>query len=393
MGILVLTFHSVMNHDKPRPWSFLSTPVDIFENTLKVLKKKGYKTISLQELYDIKKEKKKITDKLVVLNLDDGFLDNYTIVYPMLKKYGFKATVYVSPDFVDPRGIKREQVYEKIRKGERIEPDNNWGYMSWDELCEIDASGVIDVQGHAITHTWYPAGPILVDFQEKSGSFYWLWWNKYPERKPFWLTEYNPDEIEDTPVFNFGKSIAGKRFIINQQAIDYVNTRNKELGEKSKSEKLEIINNELSRKFPDGIGVYETDGEYAERLRYEIQTSKNIIEEKLNKEVRFMAWPGGGKNPLAEELARKAGYLAVTAKGKSVNETDDDLFYIYRVGGWSALKILGKHSAALEKLFIRMQLSRGKGKGGILQRFISRIGKIYRGRYSRKRRKKGEVSQ
>ncbi|NLG53751.1 MAG: polysaccharide deacetylase family protein, partial [Clostridiales bacterium] len=150
---------------------------------------------------------------------------------------------------------------------------------------------------------------------------------------------------------------------------------------------------ELSRKFPDGIDVYETDGEYAERLRYEIQTSKNIIEEKLNKEVRFMAWPGGGKNPLAEELAREAGYLAVTAKGKSVNETDDDLFYIYRVGGWSALKILGKHSAALEKLFIRMQLSRGKGKGGILQRFISRIGKIYRGRYSRKRRKKGEVSQ
>lgn len=45
--IPILTFHSVMNHDKKRNWSFLSVSVEAFENTLKYLKKKGYKTISL----------------------------------------------------------------------------------------------------------------------------------------------------------------------------------------------------------------------------------------------------------------------------------------------------------------------------------------------------------
>ena len=110
-NIIVLTFHTVFNHNENRPWSFLSDSVKAFENTLKTLKRKGYETISLRELYDLKIQKVDDKKKRIVLNFDDGFLDNFTIVFPLLKKYGMKATVYVSPDFVDKRNIVRPSSY------------------------------------------------------------------------------------------------------------------------------------------------------------------------------------------------------------------------------------------------------------------------------------------
>ena len=190
-NIPVLTFHSVMDHDSNRPWSFLSISVKVFESILIYIKNLGYKTISLQELYDLKTGKLQDNSKMLLLHFDDGFLDNYTIVYPLLKKYGFKATVFVSPEFVDPRPVKRENAYQKLIKGEPVKLEECWGYMSWDELREIDKSGVLDVQAHAMTHTWYPVSAKLVNLHHKGDSFYWLWWNRFSDKKPFWLTQYN----------------------------------------------------------------------------------------------------------------------------------------------------------------------------------------------------------
>ena len=57
-NVVVLTFHTVMDHDRDRPWAFLSTSVRAFENTLKYLKKHHYQTITLKELYDWKEKGK-----------------------------------------------------------------------------------------------------------------------------------------------------------------------------------------------------------------------------------------------------------------------------------------------------------------------------------------------
>lgn len=381
--IPILTFHSVMNHDKKRNWSFLSVSVEAFENTLKYLKKKGYKTISLQELYDLKTRKIKSNEqKLIIIHFDDGFLDNYTIAYPMLKKYGFKATVFVSPDFVDPRPIIREQTYDKILKGEKINLTENWGYMSWEELKEIDRSGVIDVQGHAMSHTWYPAGPKLVDIHHKSDKYYWLWWNVFKEEKPLWLTKYLDEDVEiGTPVFQFEKSIAAKRFFVTDAVNKFIMDKYRETNISDYNERRKFVsdlNNRIKEKFIDGIGRFETDEEYYKRLIEEIQTSKKIIEERLDKQVRFLAWPGGGNNTLAQQIARDAGFYSVTKKGKAYNELTDAPFYFYRVGGWSGIKIMNKPCLIIERLFIMMQLYRSKGDKYLLNRLFSLIGNVHR---------------
>jgi peptidoglycan/xylan/chitin deacetylase (PgdA/CDA1 family) len=397
-NIPVLTFHSVMDHDCNRPWSFLSTSVKTFENTLKYISGKGYKTISLQELHDLRIGKLQNDSKLVVIHFDDGFLDNYTIVYPLLKKYGFKATVFVSPEFVDPRPVKRGNAYEKIIKGEKVELQDCWGYMSWDELREIDESGVIDVQGHAMTHTRYPISSKIVNLHHKGDSYYWLWWNRYQDKKPFWLTQYRETDVPfGTPVFEYSKSLSGKRFLINPEVEDYILSRTVNFrylnDKKNRRFLIDKLNCEIVEKFQDNTGREETDEEFRNRLFVELSESKRIIEDQLNKKVSFLAWPGGAKNQVSQAAARAAGYLSVTAKGKPYNEVEDDPYHIYRVGGWSGLRVFGRQSSLIERLFIWMQFHRSRGNQSLINNIFASVGSVYRAILLNKNKNSGECER
>ena len=55
---------------------------------------------------------------------------------------------------------------------------------------------------------------------------------------------------------------------------------------------------------------YETASERCERIREELSTSKQILEDGLNKQVDFICWPGGGYESETLEIAREVGYKA-----------------------------------------------------------------------------------
>lgn len=394
-NIVVLTFHTIIDHDRERPWSFLSDSVRAFENTLKILKKKGYETISLQELYDLKLNRTDDNKKRVVLNFDDGFLDNYTIVYPMLKKYGMKGTVYISPEFVDKRNIVRPMVYDDIIHGKKIDFENNWGYMSWPELKIIDESGVIDVQSHANTHTWYYSSSELKDVHNPNDKYFWLWWNKYVSKKPYWLNEYNETDIDyGFPVFEYYKSLSGKRFLPNDEVITYIIGRSKSIDLKNTGKRHEFIsqlNEEIHDRFKDNIGCFEDDTQFEERIQYELRSSKNICEEQLDKKMKFLAWPGGAVSERAKEIAKELGYLAVTSKEKHYNEIlNDSCDAIYRMGGWSGKRFNGKISSLFERIFIYVQLNRAKGDNSIINRIINILGNRHRKKHIKECSANGE---
>ena len=397
-NIPVLTFHTVSNHVDNRPWSFLSTSVTCFEKTLKYLKKHNYQTLTLKELYEWRIKGEEDDVKRVLIHFDDGFLDNYTIAYPMLKKYGFKATVFISPEFVDPRPIVRELQYENIINKKPVDIKNVWGYMSWEELKKVDSENVIDVQAHAMTHTWYPSESTVVDWHHKNDSYYWLAWNNRPEGKPFWLTEYDETEVEyGTPVFKYAKSISGRRFIPSQEAIDFCKEyyskhvdEYKNLDKAEKKSFFEKLNADLKQELGEKIGKLESEEEFLERLKIELVESKKIDEEHLGKTVEFLAWPGGAVSKEAYELASEAGYLSWTQKGKPYNEVSDDPQCVYRVGGWSGLRFKYNPNPIVEYWFLRMQLHRAKGNQGILNKIYASVGNLYRNRHINKCRKNGE---
>jgi peptidoglycan/xylan/chitin deacetylase (PgdA/CDA1 family) len=69
----------------------------------------------------------------------------------------------------------------------------------------------------------------------------------------------------------------------------------------------------------------------AEELLRDLETSKSLIESRLRKTCRFLAWPWGKYDPEALALARKAGFEAIATTEKGVNVAGADPLKIKRI--------------------------------------------------------------
>lgn len=101
--------------------------------------------ISLDQLVDCFKEKGSLSDKPVVITLDDGLANNYTVAYPILKKHKLPATLFLVPDWIAS--------YEASQMNE-TGPDRN-RYTTWDQVKEM-SQNAISIGAHTISHRSLP---------------------------------------------------------------------------------------------------------------------------------------------------------------------------------------------------------------------------------------------
>lgn len=94
----VLTYHHLYNGDLETS-VFKNTntviSVEAFAEQMKYLKENNYYTANLQELEIFLKGEGNLPKKTVVITFDDGYRSNIELAYPILKEYGFKATIFV----------------------------------------------------------------------------------------------------------------------------------------------------------------------------------------------------------------------------------------------------------------------------------------------------------
>lgn len=316
MHIPVIMYHSVAPKGKTISNDWLTTDINLFEKQLKYLKNKNYKTISLKDLYDFKFKNKKIHGKPIILTFDDGYLDNYTFAYPLLKKYGFNATIFVNPSFII-EGKKRKNFekigydYSKISKLDYI------GYLNWDEIIEMENSGVIDIQSHSMTHTSYFFSDKVIDIlsNKNISKYYWFFWNHTSSKKEKvkWMDKKNFPEFlksyKGYPIFKFGNSLKIRKFVPSKEIIELSqgltkkNIHNKKI--------IKILNKSKIKK-----GSFEKDSEMIKRYNFELEEPKKILSQKLKKEILFLCWPCGAFNKKSLLLSEK--YYS----GFTINEID-----------------------------------------------------------------------
>ncbi len=110
----VLNYHKVdnINHS-------LSISPPEFEEQMQYLHDNGYHTITPDQLVAYLKYGSTLPEKPIMLSFDDGYLDNYTNAYPIMKKYGFTATIFVVTNLVgrDPRFMNWDQAREMQQEG------------------------------------------------------------------------------------------------------------------------------------------------------------------------------------------------------------------------------------------------------------------------------------
>jgi peptidoglycan/xylan/chitin deacetylase (PgdA/CDA1 family) len=102
--IPILLYHSVS--DKPIGLHNLSISTLKFDQEMKYIADNGYTTIDLDDngskYY-----------KPIIITLDDGYSDNYTNAYPILKKYKLKATIFlIAHDVGAPGYLTKAQILE-----------------------------------------------------------------------------------------------------------------------------------------------------------------------------------------------------------------------------------------------------------------------------------------
>ncbi|MBM7645487.1 peptidoglycan/xylan/chitin deacetylase (PgdA/CDA1 family) [Scopulibacillus daqui] len=114
--IPILMYHSISKGNS------LRVPKEEFRAEMKWLKDNGYYTLSPEEAYAVLTQDKKPRQKTVLITFDDGYSDNYTEAYPILKKYGMKATIFMIGRSIDKKNhLTREQMKEMNRNGISIE--------------------------------------------------------------------------------------------------------------------------------------------------------------------------------------------------------------------------------------------------------------------------------
>jgi len=170
--------------------SSLCTPTSLFEQQMKFLKEEGYSVISTEELDGFLAFRRAIPKKAMVINLDDGYRSTYDIAYPILKKYGFTATLFIYTSFI---GASRNA-------------------LSWDQLKTMKADG-FEVGSHSVNHV------------------------------------------------DLSKKMAG-----------------------------------------------ESEKEYLARVKKEILLSKQILDDRLNQNTQYIAFPYGEFNPALLKLCEETGY-------------------------------------------------------------------------------------
>ena len=340
-NIPVIMYHTVGRVIPKWHWSYLTVPFKIFEDHLKWLTKSGYDTVDLEDLYCHVSGDSIITRPSVVLTFDDGYVDNWTYVTPLLKKYGCKATVFVNPDFIDPRNIIRPTL-DDVWAGKVKEEDlDTRGFISWQEIRQMVKSGVFSVQSHLMTHTWYPINDEVVDFHHPGDDNYWLDWNSYPQDKPYYLNDPHSSKVlYGTPIYKHTKSMEASRFYPDEEETIYLTRYVESNGGTtffSQGNWREILFSVLY-KYRDSSraeGRYETQAERMERYTYELMQSKKLIEDNTKTEVNFLAWPGGGYDAKAMNLALNV-YKSVT-----ISSQDRSVLFNKPYGDPSKIRRLG----------------------------------------------------
>ena len=137
----ILMYHRIAE-DGPGPLAPYRVAPAAFERQLAYLQRHGYRSITVEQWLNVlAHEDGRIQDRVVALTFDDAYRDFFEHAWPLLKRYGFTATLYVATDHVGSRATWDSQLGEPAP------------ILSWDELRQLAAEGVA-FGAHSASHPY-----------------------------------------------------------------------------------------------------------------------------------------------------------------------------------------------------------------------------------------------
>ncbi|MEI6102540.1 MAG: polysaccharide deacetylase family protein [Methanothrix sp.] len=138
----ILAYHKVA--DVPYPCDSAWVTLHVFSRQMAALHAYGYTTVSFLDIVNFKKRSMALPPRPIILTFDDGYECVYSLVRPILSKFGFKATCFICPDYI----------------GTEYRYDNSWdvgdrgwptSMMLWKEAAIMQAEGH-SCEAHTLSH-------------------------------------------------------------------------------------------------------------------------------------------------------------------------------------------------------------------------------------------------
>lgn len=298
--VLCLMYHSI-DSEKNKGGIF----VDEFEEHIKWIKDK--KTFKMEELKGLDYT---LPPNSILITFDDGYKNNYTLAFPILKKYNMKATIFLNTKF--------------------IEKDET--YLNWDEIREMYESGLIDFQLHTHSHQLTVKDIEVLAFYDNESSPYF-------KRESYSLFfDGNYDEKKDAkklnglPVFKLRSKISIPGYKPKKNFVEKYRSIVELQENKSEKEKKKFLNR-LFKEKKDEFFDKISEEQFKETVKFEILENKKIISEKLGKVPDCLAYPWGHRYKGNREDIKKLGVDVFITTRKGVNPLKLNKNWIYRVSG------------------------------------------------------------
>ena len=155
---LILAYHSVSDnrHDG------LAMRVSQFEQQMRWLSRRGYRSLTLAQY---RSQPIRKGERIVIITFDDGYEDNFTLAFPILRKYGFVATIFLVSDFIDTDQIYDWDLLQITPNGSRAP----YRLLNWKQIREM-AKSEFEFGSHTCTHPELTRISLEAGWQEISRS-------------------------------------------------------------------------------------------------------------------------------------------------------------------------------------------------------------------------------
>ncbi|MBX7185128.1 MAG: polysaccharide deacetylase family protein [Vicinamibacteria bacterium] len=285
--IPVFTFHGL----EPRA----------FERKLAYLRAAGYQAIGLPAYLDAISGRRAAPAKSVLITIDDGRATTWTVGYPLLKRFGMRATAFLVTSAVHDTS--------EVSKNIGDTPESKWApltardessdrpFITWGEARAM--RDAIDLGSHTHLHAR------IAMSHENEGAVTETMRRGYGEFDcPFlWLD---------------GRLVRGREVPLGTP--------------------LPVSAPRLSGK-PAYRSIdrrFETEAEVKEAVRFDLEEARRLLQKKAEVEATSVCYPWHVDSPLARQLAAEVGYVAGFA-GKApappaISRPGSDPFAIARVG-------------------------------------------------------------